>query len=181
MLTKLQLQNLEQTCVDMVLSINIDYATASRCWNLQKTESHQSSLLNSGLLACYKGRQSDSGLMKNHLISQAINIKRTSTLATFVCVIIRPKSDHCIAMSVTESVQRFCQTGRSSLLFVCFWYAFAMRFLVAKSQQVRVCTRLLKVITCNQSFTGHLAPCPCVYVCICADFGAALAGANLLL
>ena len=126
MLTKLQLQNLEQTCVDMVLSINIDYATASRCWNLQKTESHQSSLLNSGLLACYKGRQSDSGLMKNHLISQAINIKRTSTLATFVCVIIRPKSDHCIAMSVTESVQRFCQTGRSSLLFVCFWYAFGM-------------------------------------------------------
>ena len=117
MLTKLQLQNLEQTCVDMVLSINIDYATASRCWNLQKTESHQSSLLNSGLLVCYKGRQSDSGLMKNHLISQAINIKRTSTLTTFVCVIIGPKSDHCIAMPVTESVQRFCQTGRSSLLY----------------------------------------------------------------
>ena len=120
-LTKLQLQNLEQTFVNMVLSININNTTVSRCWNLQRTESHQSSLLNSSLLVCYKGRKSNSGSMKNHLMSQVINVDRTSTLATFVWVIIGPKSDHGIALSVTESVtesvQRCCQTGRSSLLY----------------------------------------------------------------
>ena len=66
--------------------------------------------------------------MKNHLVSQAINVERMSTLATFVCLIIGVKSDHCIAVShwVSHWVGTTLLPNRKVIFVVCCSYAFAM-------------------------------------------------------
>ena len=157
-MTKLQLQNLEQTFVK--ISININNTTASRCWNLQRTESHQSILLNRSLLVCYKGRQSNSGSMKNHLFLKSSMLRdRPLWLHLFELssdpspIIVLPCQSPSQLLSqynaVTKREGRLC-----CMLLICFCLccAVAMRLFVAKSQQLRVCTKLVKVLTCNQSF-----------------------------